>query len=75
HHERVNHGETFSNGRSHINGIENFWGYAKRRLKVYHGGFKRNFDLFIREMEFRFNHRGDQNVLKYLQDTLLDWSS
>ena len=74
HHERVNHGETFTDGRSHINGIENFWGYAKRRLKVYHGGFKRNFHLFIREMEFRFNHRNDKNVLKYLQDTLLNRS-
>jgi len=75
HHERVNHDQTFADGHSHINGIENFWGYAKRRLKVYHGGFKHNFHLFIREMEFRFNHRNDQNVLKYLQDKLLDWSS
>jgi transposase len=70
HHERVNHGETFADGRSHINGIENFWGYAKRRLKVYHGGFKRNFHLFIREMEFRFNHRNEQNVLNYLRSIL-----
>ena len=70
HHKRVNHGETFSDGHSHINGIENFWGYAKRRLKVYHGGFKRNFHLFIREMEFRFNHRNDPNVLKYLRSIL-----
>jgi len=74
HHKRVNHQEEFANGKSHINGIENFWGYAKRRLKAYHGGFKRNFRLFIREMEFRFNHRNDTNTLKYLQDTLIHWS-
>jgi len=41
------------------NGLENFRGYAKRRLKAHHGGFKRNFSLFIREMEFSFNHRNE----------------
>jgi len=71
HHERINHSEALANGRNHINGIENFWGYAKRRLKMYHGGFKKNFPLFIREMEFRFNHRNDPNALTYLQNILL----
>jgi transposase-like protein len=45
-------------------------GYAKRRLKAYHGGFKRNFRLFIREREFRFNHRDDENALNYLRSIL-----
>ena len=32
-HYRVNHGKNeFGRGRSHINGIESFWAYAKRRL-------------------------------------------
>jgi len=70
HHERINHSKEFASGRNHINGIENFWGFAKRRLKMYHGGYKRNFHLFIREMEFRFNHRNDKNVIKYLRNTL-----
>jgi transposase len=65
-HVRICHDETFGNGKAHINGIENFWGFAKRRLKMYHGGFKKNFPLFIREMEFRFNHRNDENVVDYL---------
>jgi len=65
-HVRICHDETFGNGKAHINGIENFWGFAKRRLKMYHGGFKKNFTLFIREMEFRFNHRDDENVVAYL---------
>jgi len=43
----------------HIKGLENFRGYAERRLKADHGGFKRNFRLFIREMEFSFNHRNE----------------
>ena len=74
HHKRINHDKTLVNGKVHINGIENYWGYAKRRLKAYHGGFKRNFGLFIRERSFRFNHRDDETCLDYLQDTLLNWS-
>ena len=32
-HYRVQHGNNeFANGHSHINGIENFWGWAKIRL-------------------------------------------
>lgn len=75
HHKRVNHHSEFADGPVHINGIENFWGFAKRRLKAYHGGFKRNFYLFIREMEFRFNHRNDKLAVKYLQEALLNWST
>jgi transposase len=33
-HYRINHGESFATGhRRYINGIENFWGYAKTKLK------------------------------------------
>lgn len=70
HHARVCHDETFVDGKSHINGIENFWGYAKRRLKMYHGGYKKNFKLFMREMEFRFNHRADELTTKHLYELL-----
>jgi len=66
HHVRIDHGQTFGAGRAHINGIENFWSFAKRRLKLYHGGYKKNFRLFMREMEFRFNHRDDPNVVEHL---------
>ncbi len=34
-----------------------FWIYAKRGLVRYHAGFRKNFRLFMREMEFRFNNR------------------
>jgi len=73
-HKRIDHGETLGKGRSHINGIENFWGFAKRRLKMYHGGWKRNFRLFIREMEFRFNHRHDVDPVGRLRKLLRSWS-
>jgi transposase len=37
-HFRVRHGKGwFVNGKSHINGIESFWGYADRRLVKFDG--------------------------------------
>jgi len=33
----------------HIKDLENFRGYAERRRKAHHGGFKRNLSLVIRE--------------------------
>ena len=65
-HVRIDHSKTLGRGRKHINGIENFWGFAKRRLKMYHGGWKKNFRLFLKELEFRFNHRDDPDVLDLL---------
>ena len=66
HHIRIDHSKTLGEGRTHINGIENFWGFAKRRLKMYHGGWKKNFRLFLKEMEFRFNHRNDPDIIDHL---------
>lgn len=57
-HYRVNHGKNeFANKKSHINGIENFWGLAKVRLSRFRGIHKHMFYLHLKESEFRFNHR------------------
>lgn len=57
-HYRVHHGQDeFAVGRSHINGIENFWGLAKVRLAKYRGIPPHTFPLHLKECEFRFNHR------------------
>lgn len=71
HHIRIQHEKTLGRGKQHINGIENFWSFAKRRLKMYHGGYKRNIVLFMREMEYRFNHRNDSMVIDHLTKLLL----
>lgn len=71
HHVRIDHSKTLGEGRTHINGIENFWGFAKRRLKMYHGGWKKNFRLFLKEMEYRFNHRNDPDVIDHLYRSVL----
>jgi transposase-like protein len=59
-HYRVHHGkDEFVRGKSHINGIESFWSYAKIRLVKFHGLDKESFNLHLKECEFRFNHRGE----------------
>jgi len=42
---------------SHINGIEGFWSFAKHGLYSYRGVSKSNFPLYLKEMEWRYNHR------------------
>ncbi|MGA9840752.1 MAG: transposase, partial [Nitrososphaeraceae archaeon] len=44
---------------SHINGIEGFWSYAKTWLYHYRGVPKQYFYLYLKEIEFRFNHRNE----------------
>lgn len=56
-HNRVKHAKTFGRGRTHINGIEGFWSFAKERFHKYHGINRRNYQLYVKEMEFRFNNR------------------
>ena len=71
-HYRVRHGQDeFANSSSHINGIESFWSFAKRRLTQFNGVPKHTFYLHLKESEFRFNHRNNNlyNVLlKQLRD-------
>lgn len=59
-HFRVHHGKSeFVRGRSHINGIEAFWSFAKVRLHRLKGIHKQTFHLHLKECEWRFNHRGE----------------
>ena len=64
-HYRINHDKEFAQGkRKHINGIENFWGFAKTKLRRYYGIPRERFFLYLKEMEFRFNHRHSNLVEK-----------
>jgi transposase len=71
-HYRVHHGNNeFANGKRHINGIESFWSFAKRRLMKFHGIHKSTFYLHLKECEFRFNQRHQdlyQAILKMLRE-------
>jgi transposase len=68
-HYRVKHSDdVFSNGRAHVNGIENFWGIAKTRLVKFRGLSKEHFYKHLKETEFRFNHRQDNFYLLLLRE-------
>ena len=53
----------FANGKNHINGIENFWGYAKHRLAKFRGIKKEFFLLHLKETEFRYNTKNKKQDL------------
>ena len=58
-HTRINHSKTYSDRRGgHVNGIENFWSFAKRRLAKFNGVSRKTFLLHLKECEFRYNHKG-----------------
>ena len=68
HHYRINHSTHFAEQRhNHINGIENFWNQAKRVLRKYNGIPKKNFHLFLKECEFRFNYGTPKQQLAILK--------
>ena len=67
HHHRINYSDVFVNEKNHINGIENFWNQAKRVLRKYNGIDKKNFPLFLKEYEFRFNYGTPKNQMKILR--------
>lgn len=58
-HKRINHSKQYSDRRGgHVNGIENFWSFAKRRLAKFNGVSRATFLLHLKECEFRYNHKG-----------------
>ena len=73
-HFRVNHGENeFSKGNGvHINGIESFWSFTKRRLAKFNG-VKVNFYLHLKECEWRWKRSDEeleQELLKIIKKYL-----
>lgn len=68
-HVRINHSKLFAENRNHINGIENFWNQAKRHMRKFNGVPKKNFRLFLKECEWRFNFPSPKNQL----DMLIKW--
>lgn len=66
-HYRVRHGqnEFAKDNHIHINGIESFWSFTKRRLAKFNG-VKSNFYLHLKESEWRWKR--DE---KELQDNLI----
>ena len=71
-HYRVYHSHNeFARGKSHINGIESFWSFAKRRLAKFNGLSDETFHIHLKECEFRWNNK-DSNLYKILLKLLRD---
>jgi transposase len=69
-HKRINHSKSYSNRKgTHVNGIENFWSFSKRRLAKFNGVSRETFLLHLKECEFRYNHKGDilKTLLKFIK--------
>lgn len=49
--------------KNHINDIEGFWSFAKYILCNYRGVFKFHFPMYLKEIEYRYNHR-NENLFK-----------
>jgi len=58
-HRLVNHSKyEYSDCKgNHINGLEGFWGYMKRRLSARGGIRKKKLHLFLGEYVWKYNHR------------------
>lgn len=57
-HRSVDHGkQEYVKGDVHINGLEGFWGLSKTNMHTYKGIKKKNWLLYLKEMEFRYNYR------------------
>ena len=66
HHYRIFHHENeFARGKNHVNGIESFWSFTKRRLAKFNGVKKENFVLHLKESELRWNYK-KQNLYQIL---------
>lgn len=71
-HRLVEHGkgDYIDNQGNHINGLEGFWGYLKRRLASKGGIRKERLPLYLAEYVWRYNHRNF--TIKQQTDKLLN---
>ena len=71
-HTRINHSQEFAASHNHINGIESFWSYVKRKMRKHNGIPRNKFYLYLKESEFRFNNR-NKNIYKIIHNLLGDY--
>lgn len=58
-HKKVRHTENefAREDGTHINGVESYWSWTKRRLAQFNGMTQTQFGRYLLESEWRFNHR------------------
>jgi transposase len=60
-----------SKADAYINGSQGFWKFTKERMSKFRGVSKEKFPLYLKEMEFRYNHRHEpifDTLIQYLCD-------
>ena len=62
-HEMVLKEKGVPKGRNHINGIESFWSFAKHWLYQYRDIHQAYFLLYLKEVEWRFNHHNENLMI------------
>lgn len=65
----------FARSPAPIDAASPFWAYASPRLAAHHGVAPEYFPLYLKELEFRYNHRGASLkplLLRYLCDLVPD---
>jgi transposase len=65
----------FARSPAPIDGASRFWAYASPRLAAHRGVAPEYFPLYLKELEFRYNHRGASLkplLLRYLCDLVPD---
>jgi len=70
-HLNIDHQYKFKQRKVYINGIEEFWSFAKERLMKHHGISKEKFLYYIKEMEWRYNNR-EKDLFGVLVELMLD---
>lgn len=72
-HKKVKHqdNEFVRDKDTHINGVESYWSWVKRRLNQFNGVTKQQFKRYLLESEWRFNHR--KTLAKDLQELLKNY--
>jgi transposase len=70
----VDHEKGFPGGDVYINGLQGFWSFATKRMTKFHGVSKEKFPLYLKEMEFRYNHR-HQPIFDTLVQYLCDFAA
>ncbi len=61
----------FRMSRVPTNGSNGFWSYAKERMNRFHGISEQKFPFYLKEMEFRYNHR-HESILNILVGYVCD---
>ncbi len=71
HHALVKADDCFPEDYVFMNHVKGFWTWSKGRFIKYYGISSINFPLYLKELEFRYNHR-EQNIFDILSRYLCD---